>query len=567
MQNWRSPNIDLWLVSIMVGVISTLVTQSAWAEAKPNNQVERGHKEQKIDRLSELNQPATTVTDWLTQRETAPVQITGVRIETTDNGLQLLLETIEGELAAPRTETVSNALIVEIPNAVLALPQEETLEEFEPTEGIAFVSVSGLPDNRVQVTITGTDAVPQVQVRTQAGNLVLSVVPSLERVDGADEAINDETIEVVVTGEQETGYYVPNTSVGTRTDTPLRDIPQSIQVVPQQVLEEQQAIRLEDALRNVPGVTQTFSAPGVLSNFTIRGFEVNERTGNSFLRDGLPDPTAGQVVELGNIERVEVLKGPASVLFGFGNPGGTINLVTKQPLREPFYGIDATVGNYSFYRGAIDLSGPLNDPRTILYRLNTTYRNSGSFVDFLNSEYLGISPVVSVAIGEQTNLILDGEYVNTRASYASGVPVQGTILPNPNGEVPRNANFGEPTDEVTQTISRIGYRLEHEFNEQWSLRNAFRATFRYYKDKVTIPTDLDETDNRTFNRFYREYDSDYEDYSLTANVVGRFSTGAIQHQLLLGVDLGRFTIKTPRYIDFDAAPIDIFNPIYGQPLG
>ncbi|MEH2242473.1 TonB-dependent siderophore receptor [Nostoc sp.] len=214
-----------------------------------------------------------------------------------------------------------------------------------------------------------------------------------------------------MTGEQD-GYRVPNSSTGTRTDTPLRDIPQSIQVVRQQVLRDQQVTRLDDALRNVAGVTQEFtSGPGVY--YRIRGFDL---ANNNSLRDGLPDPGVGDLVELANVERVEVLKGPASVLFGLGNPGGSINIVTKRPLSEPFYAVDATVGSYSFYRGALDLSGPLNDSKTVLYRLNTAYRNSGSFIDSYSSENLSISPVISVAIGERTKLNLNADYIETRDS-------------------------------------------------------------------------------------------------------------------------------------------------------
>jgi iron complex outermembrane receptor protein len=564
MKNWRSPNIDLWLVSILVGVISTLVTQSAWAETKLNNPVERGHKEQKIDRLSEFNQPATTVTDWLTQRETAPVQITGVRIETTEKGLQLILETIEGELAAPRTETVSNALIVEIPNTVLALPQEEGFEQFEPAEGIAFVSVTGLPDNRVQVSITGTDALPEVQISTEAGNLVLSVVPSLERVDGADEAINDETIEVVVTGEQETGYYVPNTSVGTRTDTPLRDIPQSIQVVPQQVLEEQQVNTLNEAIKNVPGATQT--APNYIpgfAGFTIRGFSIGDfdqnvtRNGLSY---GIP---AGASAIFANIKQVEILRGPASVLFGAGAPGGIINIVTKQPLRDPFYELEATIGSYNLYGGEIDLTGPLNDPKTVLYRLNASYNYTETFIDFSEIEIPAVASALNFEIGSNTDLNVDLEYSQINQSYPSGLPAIGTVLPNPNGEIPRNRNLSEADSEYSPEVFRVGYDLEHRFSENWRLRNAFYYSYLHQKIRGIRPSSL-EPDLRTVQRQGGDRDARERIFDLFTNMVGQFSTGAIEHQLLFGVDLRRsnFSNISPGF--FRGTPLDIFNPVYSS---
>jgi iron complex outermembrane recepter protein len=252
------------------------------------------------------------------------------------------------------------------------------------------------------------------------------------------------------------------------------------------------------------------------------------------------------------------------VLFGLGNPGGSINIITKRPLSEPFYNLDATFGNYSFYRGAVDLSGPLNDSRTVLYRLNSAYRNSGSFIDFYNSEHFNISPVVSVAIAPKTNLILEGDYITSRDSgFTPFVPVIGSVLPNPIGKIPRNRNVGEPTDEIEGTITRLGYQLEHKFSDNWSLRNAFLFNFRDYYDKRTLPGAL-QADNRTLNRSYREFDFQSISYNLSTNVVGKFSTGSIQHQLLFGVDLNSYENKVPSFRSVAAAPLDIFNPVYGQ---
>ncbi len=285
------------------------------------------------------------------------------------------------------------------------------------------------------------------------------------------------------------------------------------------------------------------------------------------LRDGFPDPEVGDSVELANVEQVEVLRGPASVLFGLGSPGGSINIITKRPLSEPFYGIDASIGSYSFYRGALDLSGPLNDSKTVLYRLNAAYRNSGSFIDSYSSESLGISPVISVAIGNRTNLTLGADYIETRDSgIGFGLPTVGTIFPNPNGKIPRNRNLTEPTDEINGTTTRVGYQLEHKFSDNWSLTNAFRYGFRSYDATQTRPESLN-ADNQTISRTFETYDQNFTSYTLTTNVVGKFSTGSIQHQLLFGIDLNRSIGASPRVTSADAAPIDIFNPVYGQPRG
>jgi iron complex outermembrane recepter protein len=365
----------------------------------------------------------------------------------------------------------------------------------------------------------------------------------------------------VVTGERNR-YRVPNTSVSTKTDTPLRDIPQSIQVVPQALLRDQQVTRLDDALRNVAGVNQAFNF-GPFTFYSIRGFDATE---TNLLRDGLIDTLAGQVSELSSIERVEVLKGPASVLFGLGNPGGSINLVSKRPLRDPFYAVDATIGSYSFYRGAVDLSGPLSASKTVLYRLNLAYRNSGGFVDFFSGESLNISPVLSVALGEKTNLTLEAEYIKARDTYASGVPVVGSLLPNSNGTVSRNLNLYEPSSIAEQTIARLGYKIDHKFSDNWSINNAFAFVFRDLFQRRTDFGSL-EPDDRTVLRRFAEYSGENRSYAMATNLIGKFSTGSIQHQLLFGFDLNRFDNETPLGSpEFEAEPLDIFNPVYGRPL-
>nr|NDJ26324.1 TonB-dependent receptor [Nostoc sp. B(2019)] len=198
-------------------------------------------------------------------------------------------------------------------------------------------------------------------------------------------------------------------------------------------------------------------------------------------------------------------------------------------------------------------------------RLNAAYENSGSFVDFSNWEYLGVSPVFSIAIGENTNLSLSGDYIYKRNAHESGVPPVGSVLPNPNGRIPRNSNFAEPSDTIDQTIRNIGYRLDHNFSNNWSLQNAFRATVADFYERRTGPIGLD-SDNRTLFREVEESERGTNNYILTTNLVGEFSTGSIQHQLLFGIDLKRFEFSSSGKT-FAAPSIDVFNPVYGQERG
>ncbi|MCC5601445.1 TonB-dependent receptor [Nostoc sp. CHAB 5714] len=581
--------LNLWQTSLfLTSVFCVLDMQVVWAKspvpAKEDTEttlasVQIEDERPSIRRVRDLEKVSTRVADLFAQQPTTTrvIQITGVKATPTNKGVEVILETTVGAQLQVINRSTSNNFIADIPNAQLRLPNGDgfTFRSEKPLSEIAEITVTNVDANTVRVTVVGEKALPTVELFDDNAGLVFGInsaatamqpppeKPTTETPQEEPAAQQDEPIELVVTGEQD-GYRVPNSSTGTRTDTPLRDIPQSIQVVPQQVLRDQQVNRLDDALRNVAGVTAEFTA-GPTVYYKIRGFAVAD---NSLLRDGLPDPGVGDSVELANVERIEVLKGPASVLFGLGSPGGSINIVTKRPLSEPFYAVDATIGSYSFYRGAVDFSGPLNDSKTALYRFNAVYRNSGSFIDFYNSESLSLSPVVSLAIGKKTNLTLSADYIGTRDSGKSfGLPTVGTIFANPNGKLPRNRNLTEPTDNVDGTTVRAGYQLEHKFNDNWSLTNAFRYG---YRSLYSIETRLDglDADNRTINRSLSIYDNRFTSYNLTTNVVGKFSTGSIGHQLLFGVDLNRSISAVPRTAgDGDAASIDIFNPVYGQPNG
>lgn len=555
-------------LALMLSAVSVLVATVAQAESNPTevedaNRVEepahRGDSTSPPDSpmvLSELEQPATTVAEWMAQMEPSATQVTGVQVNATDTGLEITLEA-DAPLATPSTSVVGNALIAEIPNAVLALPEGDAFEQFGPAEGIALVAVTSLPGGRVRVSITGTDAPPEAQARTEAGNLVFGVVPGMAQVGDADDAI-----QIVVTGEQEGGYVVDNATTATRTDTPIRDVPQSIQVITQQVLEDQNVTNFQDALRNVAGVTPIvdFGSP------IVRGFN------STVLRDGLTEASAsGFGIDFqSNIEQIEILRGPASVLYGTGDPGGAINLTEKRPLLEPFYEVGATIGNFDTYRGNVDFTGSLNPEGTILYRLNASYDNSNSFIDFVDREEVAIFPVLSLQLDDDTLLTLDGGYRNATepSSLVSfyGLPLSGTLLPNPLGEIPRSRFLGEPDfDRSIQTNWNIGYLLEHEFNDDWSLQNRFRYNYTFLNDRgISFDTGLIEDDNRTFNRTAFDTEVTAETYTLRTDLLGQLQTGIVEHEILIGLELRRGIDNGISRNGTEIFPIDVFEPQYGN---
>ncbi|AFY49088.1 TonB-dependent siderophore receptor [Nostoc sp. PCC 7524] len=518
----------------------------------------------KISQLSDIEKPATTIQQWLAQ---SLVQVTGVQLQTTEQGIEVILATNQSDKLQLTNKSEGNSYIVEIPNAQLSLSSGDTFRQEKPTAGISEVIVTNLDANTIRVTVTGESGAPQVELFDGDEGLVFGVVatvsttqtppqpeqqPSNETQPEQPSAQNEAPIELVVTGEQDT-YRIPEASAATRTDTPIRDIPQSIQVIPKQVLEDQKVIRLTDAIRNVSGIVEGDTFGGTNDNFNLRGFDFI-----STFRNGLRE-TGFVLRELANIEQIEVLKGPASVLYGNSEPGGIINLVTKKPLATPYYSADLSVGNYNYYRSTIDLSSPLNTDKSLLYRLNVAYENAGSFRNFVNSERVFFGPVFDLKLGENTNILFDVSYVNDERTMDQGIVAFGRGI----ADIPTSRFLGEPGDERTVEEVNVGYRLEHRFSDQLTLRNAFRYTSQDTFDYRAQPLAVDEATGE-LSRNFRSNDDYRETYSLLTDIVGKFKTGSIEHTLLFGFDLARQKSDgSQRRLPGGLTPsINIFNPVY-----
>ncbi|MEM7061909.1 MAG: TonB-dependent receptor [Cyanobacteria bacterium P01_B01_bin.77] len=482
------------------------------------------------------------------------VQIIDIRLNVTETGVDISLITAGETLSLPQTEVVNDALVAEISNATLALAEDEFLV-FEPAEGIAVIQAVNLPENIVQLSITGADAPPVADVTSEAQTLQFSVVP----VASVASIPAEEPLRLVVTGEETSRYVVPAASTATRTDTPLDEIPQSIQVIPEEILEDQQVIRLNDALRNASGVVSN-SLDQRGQRFIIRGF-----SSSSVLRDGFRQTNGSSgnsgFQELANIEQIEVLKGPASILSGALEPGGAINLVTKKPLSEPFYELGLRAGNRELIEPSIDISGPLTEDGRLLYRLNALYRNEDYHRDFdVPVERFFIAPILSWAISDRTDLTVELEYSDeTRPADFGGIPIIGDRV----ADIPFDRITGEPDDDASNESLRLGYQFEHRFSDSWKARNSFRyiSLDSNFVSNVALRT-IESTGD--LFRAWVQNAQPSDSYELQTNVVGEFATGSIEHTLLAGVDLYRRDAKNNRRFDFTRQPLfNVFDPVYG----
>lgn len=449
------------------------------------------------------------------------VRVTDIQLKQTTQGLEIVFQTSGGEKLVPLILPEGNNLVIDILDATLALPTGNEFRETNPTEGITEVSVVQVDESSIRLTISGEKQAPAVEAIPSPEKLVLNVT-----VEGsAAQTEVDEEIEVIATApEEDEDYFVPDTSTATRTDAPILDIPQSVQVIPRQILEDQQVIRLDQALRNVSGVTFGGTDLGRNLQFNIRGFDEAP-----ILRNGFRQFGADVVPETANLERIEVLKGPASVLYGEIEPGGLINLVTKKPTSEPFYKIQGQLGNRTFISPSIDISGPLTSDGSLLYRLNALYRTSEDIQDVdRNIERFYLSPIVTWKIGDRTDLTFELEYFHEERPPSFGIPAIGDEI----ADVPFDLITNEPDDFGEEEFLSLGYDLEHRFNDKWKLRNAFRFTQQNALLEVAFPFAVDE-ETGTVTRFWAAQPQEGESYSLQTSVEGEFATGAVNHELFI----------------------------------
>ncbi|MEH2274539.1 MAG: TonB-dependent receptor plug domain-containing protein [Nostoc sp.] len=292
------------------------------------------------------------------------MQVTGVKANPTSKGVEIILQTSIGQQLQVVNRSAGNSFITDIPNAQLRLPSGDafTFDSDKPITGLSKITVINLDANTIRVTVTGEAGLSIVELFDSNEGLIFGLTPvtssaqtpqqppaqqqpgTQTKPEQPPNSQTDEPIELVVTGEQDE-YRVPNASTATGTDTPIRDIPFSIQVVPQEIIRDQQVTRIEEALRNVSGVTYQGSASNRSgANFTIRGFTDAPILRDGFRRYGVVEAP----LEVANLERIEVLKGPASILYGAIEPGGLINAVSKQPLSQPFYETELQVGSQGF---------------------------------------------------------------------------------------------------------------------------------------------------------------------------------------------------------------------------
>ncbi|MBY6241991.1 TonB-dependent siderophore receptor [Methylosinus sp. Sm6] len=358
------------------------------------------------------------------------------------------------------------------------------------------------------------------------------------------------------------GYVARDAGTATKTDTPIRETPVSVNVVPKQVIVDQAITNLTDALENVPGVrSNNNELEG--HNFKIRGFQsIYIYRNNLAIPGGESNPSG---FDTANIERIEVLKGPASVLFGRGEPGGLINIITKEPLAQPRFVVEQQIGSYDHYRTTWDVSTPVDAVPGLAYRVSGAYQNNGSFRQFQGGERVLIAPVISYRPTEWTDFTFDAQYLGQRAQSDIGMPTIGSAPAN----LPLSRSFQEPNDPRDHIESfNIGYRFRQNLDENWKFTNRFHyaATPTSEKTMITMFCGFPycvNSDMRTLPRIGEYQWLSGRTISTNLDLEGKFATFEAKHDFLMGLDYfnGQYDYF---FGDSGSAPsIDIYNPVYG----
>ncbi|UZE20679.1 TonB-dependent siderophore receptor [Pseudomonas sp. B21-054] len=357
------------------------------------------------------------------------------------------------------------------------------------------------------------------------------------------------------------GYHATRSASATRTDTAIHETPQSISVVSRDVVEDLGATRLQDALDYAGGVgrANNFGGQG-LTTFTVRGFTTGEFYRNGFpINRGYPN-----MPDANTIERLEVLRGPATMLYGRGDPGGTFNVVSKQPLAERTVTLGSQVSDQGMRRGTLDASGPLDEEGRLAYRLNVIGEGGDTFRDHVETERYGVAPVVTWQVNDTTRLTFEGDFMRNNAPLDRGL----THYPGQRGTASRDTFFGEKdAGKLHNDNNMLQVRFEHMLNEDWTLAGGTQWLDGTLQGNAVEGNGI-AADGRTLGRNFNYRKLEWTDRDTQLNLTGHFSTAGFEHTLLTGIEYEDYDYQS--IIQRSAAgagayPIDIFDPVYGQP--
>ncbi|WP_397451016.1 TonB-dependent siderophore receptor [Pseudomonas sp. NA-150] len=362
------------------------------------------------------------------------------------------------------------------------------------------------------------------------------------------------------------GYTATRTAAGTKTDTPILETPRSISVVTRQQMEDRAVQNLDDALRYTPGVIASSYGSDTRADWLrVRGFVPTQ-----FL-DGLPLPAgsfANPKIETWDLERVALLRGPSSSVYGQTPPGGMLDMVSRRPDAEDSHEVQLKIGSNQRKQISFDSTGKIDDDGKFLYRIDGVVRDGNTPIDHIDDKRYNIAPSLTWNIDPDTHLTFLSQFTHDDTGVSSQfLPLNGTKLSSPVGNISHHTDLGEPNaDYYHREYYALGYAFDHRFNDVWQ----FHQNVRYTKSDLEFHTTYSSyaagalASDGTLKRIYDKVDEDISQFAMDNNFQADFDTGPVKHTVLLGADV-QHSNTNYHWIEGDAPSINVSNPIYGQP--
>ncbi|MBK5004450.1 TonB-dependent siderophore receptor [Pseudomonas sp. S32] len=475
-------------------------------------------------------------------------------------------------LAAEQANTRAYAL----PSGPLAA----TLNQIASQAGIALAIDPALVSGRRSAPVNGQyNGLGALQAALQGSGLQLQQSSvgsySLVAVAQGSLALPATTVDAASVSENAwgpvEGYVAKRTAAGTKTDTALVEVPRSISVATREQMKDRGVHSLDDAVRYMPGiVSASFGSDTRYDWMRVRGFEPTQ-----FL-DGLPLPRgvyANPKAETWNLDRLALLRGPASSLYGQTPPGGLLDMVSRRPQAESSHEIELQYGSDNHRQINFASTGKIDDQGQWLYGISGVVRDGGTPIDHIDDKRYNIAPSLTWNIDEDTSLTLLSQFTRDDTGATSQFrPVQGTKIDMPFGKVSHHKNLGDPGYEYyDRTYYALGYAFEHRLNDVWQ----FRQNVRYTKSDLAFQTITPGSYNRenppvsddgTVRRMSTNTDEDISQFAVDNNFQADFNTGALSHTLLIGLDHQRINTNYLSIFGFDVPDSNVNNPVYGLPI-
>ncbi|AYM14510.1 TonB-dependent siderophore receptor [Agrobacterium tumefaciens] len=464
--------------------------------------------------------------------------------------------------------------------AISGQPLSAALVRFSSVTGIDVAFDGPLPANLRSVGTAGNLSAEGALRRLLAGtgltfrfttaNTVLLINP--QNSSSSASAVGATILEpIVVQGENARGpvegFVATQSATATKTGTSLKDTPQAVNVVTKDQIAAQGSTTLTQALRYTPGVISQYGDDSRYDWFTIRGFRPSRYL------DGLRLPFGSRGyaqprVEPFSLERAEVLKGPASVLYGQGDPGGLINMVSKRPSATALNEVEMQFGTDKRIQTAFDLGGGAGDDDSFLYRIVGVGRLTDTQYDYVREKKGYIAPSFTFKADEGTSLTVYGSYQHIDSPGGGGapaLPANGTLYTRMYPELPRSAFPGEPGyDRYKSDQASVGYEFEHEVDDTWTIRQNLRYSYIGTDTQRVQPYCPAACNPTAFYRYAWAFPESARAVTVDNQAIGNFQTGDVAHTALFGLD---YSYESSRYEESALSPIftpfNGLDPVYG----